>query len=113
MTYATHIIKIKGEFDKELWNKEKLKKYVDKKIESEIDNDYCHPDLENFHIHDGNKIDVWVFVSCIGYPETILDMAKQWCKNHITEEGLKVENVEVGDMRWYANDKKKILVKLI
>lgn len=112
MTFATHLIKIRGTFDREIWSEEKLRKYVDDKIECEIDNDYCHPDVENFHIHAKNKIDVWVFVSCIGYPETILNMAKEWLKNHITEDGLKVENVEIKDMRWYANDKKKMMVNL-
>ncbi len=92
-TIATHLIKIKGTFDKKIWGyekeilNEKLKEFVNKKIKEEIDDIY-HTDLELFQIND-NIIDVWVYIRA--YPYNISkDIIEKWLKDHIKEEGITI-----------------------
>lgn len=94
MVLATHLIKIKGRFDKNKWTEKKLKKYVKqkiKKIEPSFHADLA--DLELFQIQDSN-IDVWVFVS--GYPSEIDDtIVGDWIKTHLKEEGIEIKEFEI------------------
>jgi len=52
MVIATHLIKIKGDFDVQKWTEKKLEEYVKQKIK-EIDPSF-HTDLELFQIQDSN-----------------------------------------------------------
>lgn len=98
MLVATHLIKIKGTFNKNIWgyDEEKLndilKEYVKTKIKFEIDSCY-HADLELFKIDD-DKIEVWVFInalsSCVSK-----DIIEKWLNNHINDEGIISTDVEI------------------
>lgn len=100
MRIATHLIKIKGIFDKDIWGHDheiaetKLRQYVDTKIKDEIENLY-HADLELFQIDD-NKIEVWVFISAFQY-EASKDLIEKWLNEHIKEEGIKVIVFEIDE----------------
>lgn len=95
MSVATHVIKIKGEFDESNWNEEKLKELVKAKFK-EISEFWC-PDLELFKI-DGNKIDVWVFIE--SFNSEIESLADKWLKYHILEKegGITIKNVEAKEV---------------
>ena len=103
MSVATHVIKIKGEFDLGKWNEEKLKELVRTKIKKEIDKFYC-TDLELFRIEEkeGNGIiDVWVFIEFVGADiSTVKTNAEKWLKDHIIEkeEGITIKDFEVKDV---------------
>lgn len=98
MIIATHLIKIKGTFDKNIWGHEEemlnetLKEYVKTKIKFEIDNCY-HADLELFKITD-NKIEIWVFIKAI---QSCLpkDIIEKWLNDHINEEGIMATDFEI------------------
>lgn len=91
MSIATHIIKIKGTFDEKLWNEKKIEDYVDHKIENEIDETF-NIDIELFKIT-GNNIEIWVFI--FAFPSEVDNgIIDKWIKDHIKEEGLKVESFE-------------------
>lgn len=92
MTIATHLIKIKGEFD-ENWNEEKLRTFVKTKIMTEID-EYFHTDLELFQIKD-NIIDVWVYLKALIEDSELENITAKWLKNHIKEEGITIKNLEI------------------
>lgn len=98
---ATHILKIKGSFDGSKWNEESLKGLVKTKIANDIDK-YYHTDLELFKIEDIDNskmlftIDVWVFIEAFGSSTSdIKDIADKWLKDHIKEDGLTMDNLEV------------------
>ena len=105
MSIATHLIKVKGEFDSSLWNENLLETYVIKKIK-EIE-DVLHPDLELFSVKIGNKkvtiemngyiyneIEVWLYVC--GYPSEVTQkVVEKWAKDHIIEEGLFVKKINI------------------
>ncbi len=93
MTKATHLIKIKGTFDNNKWTEEQLRNYVDNKIKSDIIESFNHPDLELFQIKD-TLIEVWVYISNFS-PELSEQNVRDWLKNHIKEEGITIDNVEV------------------
>ncbi len=91
MSIATHIVKIKGTFDEKLWNEKKIEDYVDYKIENEIDETF-NTDLELINITD-NNIEIWVFI--FAFPSEVDNrIIDKWIKDHIKEEGLKVESFE-------------------
>lgn len=91
MPVATHVIKIQGTFDKQSWNEKKIEDYVDYKIENEIDETFS-TDLELYNIID-NKIEIWVLI--FAYPSEVSnEIIGKWIKNHIKEEGLKVDSFE-------------------
>lgn len=91
MVIATHIIKIRGIFDENIFKENELKDYVESKIKSEIDSSF-HTDLELFKV-DGNKIDVWVFISA--FPsEVTRNIIDKWIRDHIKEEGITVNDFE-------------------
>lgn len=93
MAIATHLIKIKGTFDDKIWTDEKLRNFVDDKIKCEIEGIY-HSDLELFQIKD-RSIEVWVYISD-STPLKILEKnVRCWLKDHIKEEGLTVDNLEI------------------
>ena len=97
MAFATHLIKVKGEFDKEKWSEEELKEYVDKKIE-EIDS-FFHPDLELFSVNmKENTIEVWVFIQTISETKDLKKHSKRWLKNHIKEREITVKNLEIEEI---------------
>lgn len=57
MVIATHIIKIKGTLNKNIWKDEKkIEEYIKDKIKNDIDPSF-HTNLELLEIN-GNKIDV-------------------------------------------------------
>jgi hypothetical protein len=97
MAIATHLIKIKGTFDKNIWGyggkelNKTLEEYVKKKI-NEIDG-YYHANLELFKIDD-NNIDVWIFIEAI-LSSVSKDIIEKWIKNHINEEGIMVTYIEI------------------
>jgi hypothetical protein len=93
MAIATHIIKIKGTFDNEKWTEEQLRCLVRDKIKDEIESIY-HPDLELFQVKDGS-IEVWVYISDLTPLELLEKNIRDWLKNHIKEEGLTIDNVEI------------------
>jgi hypothetical protein len=95
MNIATHIIRIKGKFDKDIWTEEKLEKYVRSKIRDDITSFY-HADLELFGI-DEEVINVWVFVSVL--PSNVTrDIIDKWLINHIKEEGIAVTDFEIEEI---------------
>ena len=51
MHIATHLIKIKGKIDNNIWTEDKLEKYVKSKMEDDIKHFY-HVDLELFGIEE-------------------------------------------------------------
>ena len=104
MSVATHIIKIKGEFDPGKWNEEKLKELVRTKIKKEIDKFYC-TDLELFRIEEkeGKEIiDVWVFIEFVGGDiSTIKTNVNKWLNDHLKEEkekGITIKDFEVKEV---------------
>ena len=89
MPIATHVIKVKGTFDEKIWNEKKIEDYVDYKIENDIDETFS-TDLELYSITD-NNIEIWVLI--FAYPSEVSnDIVDKWIKNHIKEEGLKVDS---------------------
>jgi hypothetical protein len=92
MPVATHVIKVKAEFN-ENWDEEKLEKLMKTKIENEID-DFFSPESELFHVGN-NVIDVWIFIEFCGDSPLIKDLSGKWLKDHIKEEGITIKNLEV------------------
>lgn len=91
MPVATHLVKIKGSFDEKIWNKKKIEDYVDYKIENEMDETFS-TDLELYDIID-NNIEIWVLM--FAYPSEVDNrIIDKWIKDHIKEEGLKVDSFE-------------------
>jgi len=91
MPVATHLVKIKGSFDEKIWDKKRIEDYVDYKIENEIDETFS-TDLELYNIID-NNIEIWIFI--FGYPSEVDNrIIDKWIKDHIKEEGLKVDSFE-------------------
>lgn len=95
MYIATHLIKIKGKIDKNVWTKETLKDYVKSKIDRDIQSFY-HTDLELFGI-DGDVVDVWVFVSTLS-SNVSKDIICKWLDNHIKEDGITVTCLEIEEI---------------
>ena len=92
MSFATHLIKVKGEFNPDIWNDTSLKEYVVNKI-TEIESTF-HTEIELFNVHDTDKVDVWVYVQ--GLPsEVSRKIVSQWIEHHIIEEGLIVKEFEI------------------
>lgn len=92
MPVATHVIKVKAEFN-ENWDEEKLEKLVKSKIENEID-DFFSPESELLNV-EYNKIDVWILIEFCGDLSLIKDISNKWLKDHIKEEGIFIKNLEV------------------
>lgn len=91
MTIGTHIIKIRGTFDENIWKEDELKNYVESKIKKEIYPTF-HTDLELFKV-DGDKVAVWAYVSA--YPsEVTSNIIGKWIVDHIKEEGITVNDFE-------------------
>lgn len=91
MSVATHVVKIKGAFDEKIWDEKKIEDYVDYKIENEI-NETFNTDLELYNIT-GNNIEIWVFI--FAYPSEVDNgIIDKWIKDHIKENGLKVDSFE-------------------
>ncbi len=96
MVIATHIIKVRGSFNRNLWNQDTITKYVRKKIISNIDDIY-HTNLELLKIdypnENNGKIEVWVYIH--GYPSQVdKDLINVWLDKNIIEEGLIIEDFE-------------------
>jgi len=109
MHIATHLIKIKGKIDKHIWTEEKLRNYVNSKIDDEIVCFY-HTDLELFGI-ENEVINVWVFVSAS--PSNVSrDIIGKWLSDHIKEEGITVTSFEI-EKRFDLTCPKDIFVTLI
>lgn len=102
MHIATHIIKIKGKIDKNIWTEDKLDKYVRSKIDGDITSFY-HADLELFGIED-NIINVWVFVSALP-SEVSRDIVDKWLNDHIKEDGINVTSFEIEELFDLAHPK--------
>lgn len=92
MPVATHVIKVKAEFN-ENWDEEKLEKLVKTKIGNEID-DFFSPESELFHVGN-NVIDIWILIEFCGDLLLIKDISNKWLKDHIKEEGITIKNLEV------------------
>ncbi|MBU4338998.1 hypothetical protein KKD57_05600 [Patescibacteria group bacterium] len=91
MVIATHLIKIKGDFDVRKWTEKKLEEYVRQKIK-EIDSSF-HTDLELFQIQD-NNIKVWVYISAL--PSEVSDkIVGDWIKTHLKEEGIETKEFKI------------------
>jgi hypothetical protein len=102
MVVATHIVKVRGTFDRYIWNENKLKKYVRRKIICEIDDSF-HTHLELFKIdndddscHKG-RVDIWVYLYALP-SEVDRKAIEKWIDDHIIEEGLVVEEFEFNMM---------------
>lgn len=93
MAIATHLIKIKGTFDNNKWTEEKLRNFVNDKINDEIESIY-HPDLELFQVKE-RSIEVWVYISDSIPLELLEKNVRDWLKNHIKEDGITVDNIEI------------------
>jgi hypothetical protein len=93
MVFATHLIKVKGIFDDNKWTEEQLRCLVCDKIKDDIESIY-HPDLELFQIKD-RSIEVWAYISDFAPLELLEKNVRDWLKNHIKEDGLTVENIEI------------------
>lgn len=92
MAIATHLIKVSGAFDPEIWNASSIKEYVTNKI-TEIEK-VLHPDLELFSIHDVHQIDVWLYLMALP-SEVTQEIVDKWIKDHIIDEGLIVKKAEI------------------
>jgi hypothetical protein len=89
MSIATHVIKIKGSFDKTLWKEKELEQYVVLKIENQIQESF-NADLDLLEIKD-DKIEIWVLI--FAYPSEVKkDIISKWICDNIIEKGLKVDN---------------------
>jgi hypothetical protein len=104
MAFATHLIKIRGIFDKQKWTKEELKKYVDRKIK-EIESFY-HADLELFRVEE-DTIEIWVFIHAFS-SEATNEVIEKWLKNHIEEDMFLGLNDKL--LRKYAKENKTGIV---
>lgn len=93
MAIATHLIKIKGTFDTNKWTEEKLRNFVNDKINDDIEGIY-HPDLELFQVKE-RSIEVWVYISDSILLELLEKNVRDWLKNHIKEDGITVDNIEI------------------
>ena len=107
MPVATHVIKIKAEFNLG-WNEEKLRELIKSKAK-EVDN-FFSLDLELFKI-ENYTIDVWFFIEFVGVKDAILvkNMIGKWLKDHIKEEGITIKSLDVeevshGNLRIRLND---------
>lgn len=102
MVVATHVMKVRGTFGRNIWNEEKLKKYVRRKIICEIDDSF-HTHLELFKIDndddggDKGRVDVWVYLYALP-SEVDRKAIEKWIDEHIIEEGLVVEEFEFNMM---------------
>lgn len=94
MAVATHLIKIKGTFDDKKWTEEQLRCLARDKIKGEMIESFYHPDLELFQVKD-RSIEVWVYISDYAPLEFLEKNVRDWLKNHIKEEGITVENIEI------------------
>lgn len=95
MAFATHLIKVKGNFNVQKWTEEKLREYVNKKISKEIESFY-HAELELFRIQD-NTVEVWVYIYAL--PSEATDkMIGEWIKNHIKEDGIEVKGFKTEEI---------------
>ncbi|MEA2097959.1 MAG: hypothetical protein U9P70_02700 [Patescibacteria group bacterium] len=96
MAFATHLIKIKGSFDVQKWTKEKLRKYIDEKISTEIYSFY-HAEIELFQIKK-NNIEIWVYISA--FPsEATNRIIEKWIEDHIKEDGIETKEFKVEEKR--------------
>jgi len=109
MRIATHLIKIKGKIDKDIWTEEKLKTYVESKIDSEMQSLY-HADLELFRVKD-EIVNVWVFISALP-SEVSKDIICKWLNNHIKEDGISVTSLDI-EKRFDLTNQKETFVTLI
>jgi len=95
MAVATHVVKVRGTFDRNIWDGNKLRKYVRKKIICDMDSSF-HTHLELFNVNGGgdkSKIEVWVHIHA--YPsEVTKGTIEIWMGDHIREYGLTVEEFE-------------------
>ena len=92
MIFATHLIKVKGNFNTHIWNETSLREYVDIKIK-ELESTF-HAEVELFKRYNKNQIDVWILIR--GLPsEVSQSIVDKWAKDHITEKGLFVEEVNI------------------
>ena len=107
MSIATHLIKIRGTFDKDIWKEEELKDYVKSKIKNEIES-VLHPDLELFKT-DKSIAEIWVYISALPSAAT-RDVIDKWLEDHITEHGLTVIDFEVEEMSCLRNQENKFVV---
>lgn len=87
MHIATHLINVKGTFDRNIWTMESLKRYVNKKIKSNIFETF-HTDIESFNVTK-NNIDVSVYISCLP-SEVKKSIVSKWLKENIIENGIRV-----------------------
>lgn len=87
MYLATHIITVKGTFDKSIWTEESLKKYVKDKIKSNIFETF-HADMEYFNVIK-NNVDVSVYISCLP-SEVNKSIISKWLKENVIENGIRV-----------------------
>ena len=95
MAIATHLVKIKGSFDKG-WNEKKLRNYIDEKINEEILS-YFHANLELFKIDKNNTIQVWVYLQA--FPREVTEeIIRSWFSNHIKEKGIEIKSLEIKEM---------------
>lgn len=103
MVVATHVVKVKGTFDRNIWNYDKLRKYVRRKIIRDMDDSFhTHFELlkvdgddKNDRNNDDNKgnVEVWVYVYALP-SEVDREAIEKWIDDHINEEGLAVEEFE-------------------
>ena len=116
MVIATHTVKIRGTFDRNIWDAKKLRKYVRKKIICDI-HDSFHTHLELFKIDmmegeekDKGKIEVCVYVH--GLPSEITkDVIKKWIDINIKEDGLTIGEFEyemITDLTKYSEDELEV-----
>jgi hypothetical protein len=100
LVFATHLIKVKGYFDKQKWAEDKLRGYVYRKIQ-EI-NPYYHPDLELLRVED-DAVEVWVYIRDVCKMETVKEYTQEWLQSHIKEDGIDVKDFEVKEIMSYSD----------
>ncbi len=84
---ATHLVTVKGTFDKNIWSENTLLGYINKKIKNNIFSTF-HTSSDWVKINK-NNVDVSVYISC--YPSEVnKKIVLEWVKDNITEAGLKV-----------------------
>ncbi len=94
MSFATHLVKVKGDFTSE-WTEERLKEYVGRKIRYEVDH-YYSAQIELLRIRDSTI--KGVFVSALMETAYLTEMVDKWLRGHINDKGVKVKSSEIKEI---------------
>ncbi len=92
--FATHIVKVKGEWKGGL---EELRQYVRRKVR-EIDS-FFSPETELIKL-DGVTAEVWVLISTLIETSELQEMAEKWAKNHLD---VRITEITVEELKAFTD----------